>query len=71
MEKKTFFTVRNLALIGVLAAALRLRGIEEAIVYAILVGNMAVPLIEKITVPRAFGQIRLVKVHNDKNSGTA
>ena len=58
-------------LIGVLAAALRLRGIEEAIVYAILVGNMAVPLIEKITVPRAFGQRRLVKVHNDKNSGTA
>ena len=58
-------------LIGVLAAALRLRGIEEAVVYAVLVGNLAVPLIEKITVPRAFGQRRLVKVHNEKHGGAA
>lgn len=58
-------------LIGVLAAALRLRGIEEAIVYAVIVGNMAAPLIERITVPRAFGQKKMVRVHNDKNDSAA
>ncbi len=58
-------------LIGILAAALRLGGVEEAIVYAILVGNLAVSLIEKVTVPKAFGQKKMVKVHNDKSGGTA
>ena len=58
-------------LIGVLAAALRLRGIEEAVVYAVIVGNMAAPLIERITVPRAFGQKKMVRVHNDKNDSAA
>ena len=46
------------ALIGILAAALRLRGIEEAIVYAVLLANLTTPLIEKLTVSRAFGQRR-------------
>lgn len=55
-------------LIGALAAALRLAGIEEAIVYAILVGNLLVPLIEKITVPKAFGQRKMVKVHSEKGA---
>ena len=53
------------ALIGILAAAMRLWGVEEAIVYAILLANLTTPLLEKLTVPRAFGQRRLVKVSKD------
>ena len=70
-ERSSFKFVIAVFLIGVLAAALRLRGIEEAIVYSVIVGNMAAPLIERITVPRAFGQKKMVRVHNDKNDSAA
>lgn len=44
-------------LIGALTVLFRLAGgAAEGISYAILLGNLTVPLIEKITVPRAFGK---------------
>lgn len=52
-------------LIGILAAAMRLKGIEEAIVYAILLANLTTPLIEKMTVPMAFGQRKMIKISKD------
>ena len=42
-------------LIGVMTAALRLAGIEEGMVYAILVSNLCVPFMEQLTVPKPFG----------------
>lgn len=53
-------------LIGILAAALRIGGIEEAIVYAILIANLATPLLDRMTVPRFLGQRRLVRVNAQK-----
>ena len=47
------------AMIGVLAALFRLSGSAvEGISYAILLANLMVPLIEKVTMPRAFGKKR-------------
>ena len=47
------------AMIGVLAALFRLSGSAvEGISYAILEANLMVPLIEKVTMPRAFGKKR-------------
>ena len=44
-------------LIGVLTGVFRVCGSGvEGVSYAILLGNLAVPLIEKVTVPRAFGR---------------
>ena len=43
--------------IGLAAGAVRIlarEGIPEGIAYAILLGNLLVPLIDKFTVPRAF-----------------
>ncbi len=46
-------------LIGFLAALFRVFGSSaEGMSYAILIGNMLVPLIERVTKPRAFGQKR-------------
>ena len=44
-------------LLGILTAVFRLRGSQaEGVSYAILCGNMVVPLIEKITMPVPFGR---------------
>lgn len=44
-------------LLGILTGIFRVYGSGvEGVSYAILLGNLAVPLIEKITVPRAFGR---------------
>lgn len=45
------------ALIGVLMAVFRISGdFTEGVTYAILLGNLMVPFIEKITMTKAFGQ---------------
>ncbi len=54
-------------LIGVLTAALRLAGIEEGMVYAVLIANLAVPFIEQLTVPKAFGKRKPVRVSAEQN----
>ena len=44
-------------LIGALAALFRLYGsASEGVSYAILLANLLTPIIEKVTVPRAFGR---------------
>lgn len=44
-------------LLGILTGVFRICGSSvEGVSYAILLGNLAVPLIEKVTVPRAFGR---------------
>lgn len=49
-------------LTGVIAAVLRIYGVEEAIVYAVLLANLSSRFLDKMTVPRAFGQRKMVKV---------
>ena len=47
------------ALIGALAAVFRLYGsASEGVSYAILLANLLTPVIEKVTIPRAFGRRR-------------
>jgi len=47
------------ALIGVLTIVIRLfGGLTEGVMYAILLGNAASPLIEAATQPRVFGRRR-------------
>ena len=47
------------ALIGALAALFRLYGsASEGVSYAVLLANLLTPVIEKITVPKAFGRRR-------------
>ena len=53
-------------LIGVMTAALRLAGIEEGMVYAILVSNLCVPFIEQLTVPKPFGRRKPVQVSQNR-----
>ena len=49
-------------LLGLLTAMFRiLGGSAEGVSYAIVIGNLLVPLIEKITVPRPFGVTRKTK----------
>jgi electron transport complex protein RnfD len=49
-------------LIGVLTVIIRLfGGLTEGVMYAILLGNAATPLIDQITQPRVFGQQRASK----------
>jgi electron transport complex protein RnfD len=44
------------ALIGVLTVVIRFTGgLPEGVMYAILIGNAATPMIERITQPTAFG----------------
>ncbi|MCR4650718.1 MAG: RnfABCDGE type electron transport complex subunit D [Lachnospiraceae bacterium] len=43
-------------LLGILTGAFRVFGSGEGVSYAIIIGNLCVPLIEKITVPKAFGE---------------
>ena len=43
--------------LGILTALFRLLGgSAEGVSYAIILGNLLVPLIEKVTLPRAFGK---------------
>ena len=47
------------ALIGILTGLFRIFGSSaEGVSYAIILGNIMVPLIEKITVPKAFGVVK-------------
>jgi electron transport complex protein RnfD len=44
-------------LLGVLTGLFRLfGGSAEGVSYAIIIGNLLVPLIEKVTIPTAFGK---------------
>lgn len=55
------------ALIGVLTVAIRYSGgLPEGVMYAILIGNAATPLIERVTQPVAFGTA--VKRREEKKS---
>lgn len=50
--------------LGVLTGLIRIFGAyEEGVSFAIILSNLLVPIIEKITVPRAFGQVREGKQH--------
>ena len=47
------------ALIGIITVMIRLfAGLPEGVMYAILLGNAAAPLIEQLTQPRAYGHTR-------------
>ncbi|MEG1290929.1 MAG: RnfABCDGE type electron transport complex subunit D [Lachnospiraceae bacterium] len=51
-------------LLGVLTGLFRTMGANaEGVSFAIILGNLLVPIIEKITIPRAFGQKKEVKQH--------
>lgn len=46
-------------IIGAAAAAVRITGVaEEGIAYAVLLGNLMVPMIDKLTKPKVFGEKR-------------
>lgn len=50
------------ALIGVLTVMIRyFGGLTEGVMYAILIGNALAPLIDQVTQPKVFGQIKVVK----------
>lgn len=50
--------------LGVLTGLFRIFGANaEGVSFAIILSNLLVPIIEKITVPRAFGQVREGKQH--------
>jgi electron transport complex protein RnfD len=52
------------ALIGVLTVVIRYYGgLPEGVMYAILLGNAATPLIDVYTQPRTFGGQRLRREH--------
>ena len=43
--------------LGILTGIFRLYGVSaEGVSYAIIIGNILVPLIEKVTLPKAFGK---------------
>ena len=51
-------------LLGILTGLFRLFGANaEGVSFAIILGNLLVPIIEKFTIPRAFGQKKEVKQH--------
>lgn len=51
-------------LLGVLTGLFRVFGANaEGVSFAIILGNLLVPIIEKFTIPRAFGQKKEVKQH--------
>ena len=48
--------------LGILTGLFRLFGANaEGVSFAIILGNLLVPIIEKFTIPRAFGQKKEVK----------
>jgi electron transport complex protein RnfD len=51
-------------LLGLLTGLFRIFGANaEGVSFAIILGNLLVPIIEKFTIPRAFGQKKEVKQH--------
>jgi len=47
------------ALIGVLTVMIRyFGGLTEGVMYAILIGNALAPLIDQVTQPKVFGQVK-------------
>ena len=51
-------------LLGVLTGLFRIFGANaEGVSFAIILSNLLVPIIEKFTIPRAFGQKKEVKQH--------
>lgn len=54
-------------LLGILTGIFRVFGASaEGVSYAIIIGNLIVPLIEKITIPRAFGITKVKEVKKDE-----
>ncbi len=54
-------------ILGLLTGIFRLFGSNaEGVSYAIIIGNLLVPLIEKITIPRAFGITKVKEVKEDE-----
>lgn len=50
--------------LGVLTGLFRIFGANaEGVSFAIILSNLLVPMIEKITIPRSFGQVKEVKKH--------
>jgi len=50
------------ALIGVLTVMIRyFGGLTEGVMYAILIGNALAPLIDQVTQPRLFGDVKATK----------
>ena len=55
---KQIFSIAGIIL-GILTGIFRIFGASaEGVSYAIIFGNILVPLIEKFTVPRAFGIVK-------------
>ena len=54
-------------LLGILTGIFRIFGSSaEGVSYAIIIGNLVVPLIEKATIPRAFGITKVKEVQKDE-----
>lgn len=54
-------------LLGILTGIFRIFGASaEGVSYAIIIGNLVVPLIEKVTIPRAFGISKVKEVKKDE-----
>jgi electron transport complex protein RnfD len=50
------------ALIGVVTVMIRyFGGLTEGVMYAILIGNALAPLIDQVTQPKVFGEVKAVK----------
>ena len=55
------------ALIGILIYVIRAWGhYPDAVAFAILLGNLSAPLLDRYTIPRAYGQVRAVKLEENK-----
>lgn len=55
-------------LLGLMTALFRMLGSSaEGVSYAIIIGNLLVPIIEKITIPKPFGCEKMTK--GEKNNG--
>ena len=64
----------GLYVLGILTGIFRIFGaFAEGVSYAIIFSNLLVPLIERVTVPRAFGVVRekKVKAKNKEKGGDA
>ncbi len=54
-------------ILGILTGIFRIFGSNaEGVSYAIIIGNLLVPLIEKVTIPRAFGITKVKEVSEDE-----
>ena len=51
-------------LLGILTGLFRIFGANaEGVSFAIILSNLLVPMIERITIPKAFGQVKEAKQH--------